>query len=106
MLEEARVKLTGSGCAPYYLYRQKYISGGNENVGWSRKGFESLYNICIMEEICSIIALGAASSTKLVTGSGRIERIFAPKYPAEYIGGIEKVLEDKAKIEDFYAAHS
>ena len=55
-----------------------------------------------MEELCSIISLGAGASTKLVTGSGRIERFFAPKYPLEYINGIDRVCADKSKIVDFY----
>lgn len=86
---------------PYYLYRQKYMSGGFENVGWQRDGTENLYNICIMEELCSIISMGGGASTKLNLGAGRIERIFNYKYPREYIDGIEKNISDKQKIIDF-----
>lgn len=107
MLTEAMSRLRSAGYAPYYLYRQKFMSGGFENVGWTRPGFDSLYNICIMEELCSIISTGGGASTKLVdAGTGRIERIFAPKYPQEYIAGIAKTIADKQKAEDFYHALS
>ena len=86
MLDEAMERLAGSGYAPYYLYRQKNMAGGFENVGWTKPGSENLYNICIMEELCSILAMGAGGSTKLVADGGkRIKRFIAPKYPQEYI---------------------
>jgi len=100
MLDAAASALTGRGYAPYYLYRQKFMSGGYENVGWQRDGTENIYNICIMEELCSIISLGGGASTKLCLGNGRIERIFNPKYPQEYIEGMEKVLGSKRRIEE------
>ena len=94
--------LSKEGYAPYYLYRQKYMSGGLENVGWGLPGCDNLYNICIMEELCSIIAMGAGASTKLVTGTGRLERFFAPKFPTEYIADIEKTCASKSAIKEFY----
>ena len=102
MLDTAGERLRATGYAPYYLYRQKFMSGGFENVGWSRPGTENLYNICIMEELCTILAMGGGASTKLVTGSGRLERFFAPKYPLEYIQNIDKVCAGKEKITAFY----
>jgi len=102
MLDTALGRLPAAGYRPYYLYRQKFMSGGFENVGWTLPGHENLYNICIMEELCSILAMGGGASTKLVTGTGRIERVFAPKYPQEYIAGIDKVCADKIKIKEFY----
>lgn len=104
MLDYAAKRLRGTGYAPYYLYRQKYMSGGFENVGWAKPKTENIYNICIMEELCSIISMGGGASTKLCTGTGRIERVFAPKYPQEYIQRSEKVCADKRKIVDFYSA--
>lgn len=98
MITAADEALLKAGYLPYYLYRQKYMSGGFENVGWQRGGTEGLYNICIMEELCSVVALGGGGSTKLCLDCGRIERLFDPKYPAEYIEHIEKVLADKRKI--------
>ena len=55
-----------------------------------------------MEELCSIIAMGAGGSTKLVRPDGKIERIFAPKYPNEYIANIAKTCADKNKISEYY----
>ena len=104
MLDTAEARLRQSGYAPYYLYRQKFMSGGFENVGWSKPGEDNLYNICIMEELCTILAMGGGASTKLVTGTGRLERFFAPKYPLEYIQNIDKVCADKEKITEFYAS--
>ena len=78
------------------------MSGGFENTGWCKPGYENLYNIFIMEELCSIIAMGAGGSTKLVRPDGKIERIFAPKYPNEYIANIAKTCADKNKISEYY----
>ena len=58
-------KRQAQGYAPYYLYRQKFTSGGFENVGWSLPGCENLYNIYIMEELCTILA--TVSYTHLVS---------------------------------------
>ena len=103
MLDIAGAALRESGYSPYYLYRQKFMSGGFENVGWTKDGYINIYNVCIMEELCSIIAVGGGGSTKLVSaGSGRNIRLFAPKYPTEYISGIEKTCSDKQGIIDFY----
>lgn len=98
MLDCANYLLYSENYEPYYLYRQKYMSGGFENVGWQRGNTENVYNICIMEELCSIISIGGGASTKLCVGGGRIERLFNPKYPTEYIGFIEKIITEKKKI--------
>lgn len=104
MLDSATKMLTEAGYSPYYLYRQKFMSGGFENLGWAKKGFENIYNVCIMEELCPILALGGGGSTKLTkSNGGRSERIFAPKYPTEYISGTEKVCADKEKIIAFFS---
>ena len=103
MLDFAESSLRAQGYEPYYLYRQKFMSGGFENVGWTKPGFVNLYNICIMEELCSILAMGAGGSTKLIRhDGGRNLRFIAPKYPLEYIGGIGGVCDEKKKIEAFY----
>ena len=103
MLDQAGPRLRQAGYAPYYLYRQKFMSGGFENVGWSRPGYINLYNICIMEELCSIIAMGGGGSTKLIRpDQGRNIRLMAPKYPLEYIENIDKTSGDKMKIAEFY----
>ena len=104
MLDYAQEQLTEMDYAPYYLYRQKFMSGGFENVGWTRRGHENLYNICIMEELCSIIAMGGGASTKLVASGGRIRRSFCPKYPKEYIETIDRICEGKRMIPEWYSA--
>ncbi len=103
MLQEAYPKLYEHGYKPYYLYRQKNMSGGFENTGWTREGYVNLYNICMMEELCGILAAGGGGSTKLIkAGGGKNLRITAPKYPLEYIQQIEKTCDDKRKIGEFY----
>lgn len=103
MLDLAGERLRAAGYGPYYLYRQKFMSGGFENVGWARPGTENLYNICIMEELRSILAMGGGGSTKLIRpDEGRNLRLMAPKYPLEYIQNIEKTCADKAQITAFY----
>ena len=107
MLDYAGERLVGAGYAPYYLYRQKFMSGGFENVGWAKDGRINLYNIVIMEELRSIIAMGGGGSTKLIRpDSGRNIRIMAPKYPLEYINNIDKTCADKSGISDFYMQFS
>ncbi|MEG1165255.1 MAG: coproporphyrinogen dehydrogenase HemZ, partial [Oscillospiraceae bacterium] len=105
MLNYANKALSAAKYEPYYLYRQKYMSGGFENIGWQRGNTENVYNICIMEELCSIIALGGGASTKLSSGNGKIERIYDPKYPNEYIEGIDKIVAEKEKIKEFLKWH-
>ena len=80
---------------PYYLYRQKNISGNFENVGYARPGKYGLYNILIMEEKQTIIACGAGSISKLVLPDGRIERISNVKDVAQYIERIGEMIERK-----------
>ena len=103
MLDTANARLREAGYRPYYLYRQKNMAGGFENTGWAKGDSVNLYNICIMEELCSILAMGAGGSTKLIRGGGgRNERMVAPKYPLEYIEAIDRICADKGKIERFY----
>ena len=99
MLDYAWETLRGSGYTPYYLYRQKYMSGGFENVGWCRPGGESLYNICMMEELHTILSLGAGGVTKLIDhGAGSLVRLSNPKYPKEYIDHIDAIVAQKEDI--------
>lgn len=104
MLDYADPTLRAARFAPYYLYRQKYMSGSFENVGWCISGAEGLYNIYIMEELHSILSLGAGGSTKMVDirRDDRIERLFHPKYPLEYIQRQEQVA---GNLERFAAFH-
>ncbi len=103
MLDYADPVLRKAGMAPYYLYRQKYMSGSFENVGWCRPGAENLYNIYIMEELCSILSMGAGGSTKMVDPAGsRIQRAFNLKYPKEYTERPEKWQANQAEFASFY----
>ena len=103
MLDLAGQRLRSADYAPYYLYRQKFMSGGFENVGWAKPGCVNLYNICIMEELCSILAMGGGGSTKLIRpDQGRNLRLMAPKYPLEYIESIDRTCADKNSIGAFY----
>lgn len=101
MLDYADPALRKLDFEPYYLYRQKYMSGSFENVGWTKAGGEGLYNIYIMEELHSILSLGAGGSTKMV-GGGLIRRAFNAKYPREYIDRSEKRAANLAAFADFY----
>ena len=103
MLDYADPALRARGFAPYYLYRQKYMSGSFENVGWCISGAEGLYNIYIMEELHSILSLGAGGSTKMVDAQrNRIERVFHPKFPLEYIQRPEKLAESLESFRRFH----
>lgn len=102
MLDRAWETLRGQGYAPYYLYRQKYMSGSFENVGWAKSGYASLYNIAMMEELHTILALGGGGVTKLVwPESGKIERVANPKYPQEYLRDVDKICREKGALAPF-----
>ena len=105
MLDYAWDRLRGAGYLPYYLYRQKYMSGALENIGWCKPGCEGLYNICIMEELHTILALGGGGSTKLTDpGTGKIVRITNPKYPHVYLERLDQVCANKAQLVPFHLA--
>ena len=101
MLDWSRQILTTNGYIPYYLYRQKYMSGSLENVGWAKPGTGSLYNIVMMEELHTVVSLGAGGVTKLIR-DGTILRLTNPKYPHDYLSGLDKVLGQKAEIGKFF----
>lgn len=86
------------GLVPYYLYRQKNMAGNFENVGYASTGKAGLYNILIMEEVQSIVALGAGSITKRVYPDGHIKRCDNVKDVAQYIGRIEEMIERKRML--------
>ena len=105
MLDYANAALSAAGYEPYYLYRQKYMSGNFENVGWSKPGAEGLYNIYIMEELHTILSLGAGGSTKMVDPRiGRIERYYNCKFAKEYIEKPEKRHLDRDQFAAFERA--
>ena len=103
MLDFAEKALRGAGYTPYYLYRQKYMSGSFENIGWTHPGGVCWYNVYIMSELCSILSFGAGGSTKMVVpGTNRIQRVFNLKYPKEYTERPEKALANLEAFADFY----
>ena len=96
MVDFARKFLGDRGKRPYYMYRQKNQLGNLENVGYSKPGYESLYNLYIMEEIQTIISLGCGGVTKTVDrATDRIERIFNVKEPKDYILRLDEMLHRK-----------
>ena len=102
MLADTETRLRAAGYKPYYLYRQKYMSGSFENVGWTKPGFECLYNIYMMEELHSIISLGGGGMTKINLPDGRLERLHNPKFPQQYLARIDDVLAQKAAAAELF----
>lgn len=99
MIAYSRKRLSEAGYEPYYMYRQKYMAGAHENVGWTKRGSASVYNIDIMEEIADNLAVGAnAVSKKVFLGEGRIERVGSPKDVPTYLAKIEKLIEEKKQL--------
>jgi len=98
MVEYANTRLRALGYKPYYLYRQKYMSGSFENVGWSRDDRDCLYNIYMMEERHTIVSLGGGGMNKVNLPDGSLQRFHNPKFPEEYIRDIDKVLRDKEEL--------
>lgn len=94
MTDYASQYMLEKGYNPYYVYRQKNTIGNLENVGYSVAGFESIYNIIMMGEYHTVFGAGAGSVTKIVSEEGnRVDRIFSPKYPYEFL--------DKTKYSGF-----
>lgn len=88
---------------PYYLYRQSKMVGNLENVGWSKKGSEGLYNVFIMDETHTVLGCGAGATTKLKQPNGSyIERIFNYKYSYEYLKGFDEIIRRKERFGAFY----
>ena len=98
MVAYANEALRSLGYKPYYLYRQKYMSGSFENVGWSRDHLDCLYNIYMMEEVHTIISLGGGGMNKVNLPGGKIERFHNPKFPEQYIEMLDSVLSQKEEL--------
>ena len=95
--------LPAHGYAPYYLYRQSRTVGNQENVGWSKPGYEGLYNVYIMDETHTILGCGAGAVSKLKQpGTDYLERIFNYKFPYEYNAGLDEMCMRKNAVVDFY----
>ncbi len=105
MLEYTSKTLPSDGYIPYYLYRQSRMVGNLENVGWSKKGYESLYNVFVMDETHTILACGSGGVTKLKRYGAQtdyLQRIFNFKYPYEYIDRFDEIIKRKDSIKEFY----
>lgn len=99
MIAYSREKLTAAGYEPYYLYRQKYMAGAHENVGWTKPEKACVYNVDVMEEIADNLAVGANAITKkLFLKEGRIERYGSPKDIPTYLAKVQKIVEEKNKL--------
>lgn len=87
------------GLEPYYLYRQKNMAGNFENVGYAKPGKAGVYNILIMEEKQTIMALGAGATTKVVFEDGkRIERVGNVKDITNYLERVDEMVERKREL--------
>lgn len=99
MMEIARRGAEALSLKPYYLYRQKNISGNFENTGYAKEGKAGIYNILINEEVQSIVALGAGTVTKRVFGEGgRIERCDNVKDVKLYMDNIDEMIRRKSEL--------
>ncbi len=86
------------GMKPYYLYRQKNMTGNFENVGYAREGCLGIYNIAIIEEVCDIAAAGAGTISKRLFDGGRIERCDNVKDVGLYIDRIDDMIDKKERF--------
>lgn len=98
MIEAAMSITRDMKMKPYYLYRQKNILANLENVGYAKTGFEGIYNILMMEEVQSIVALGVGGVTKIIHSDNSIQRIFNVKNVEQYIQRIDEMIKRKGKV--------
>ena len=101
MYEMSRILAKDLDIKPYYMYRQKNMVGNMENLGYSKEGKECLYNIQMIEDKQTIIALGADAVSKVVfLEENRIERFGNVKDIREYTSRIKEMVEGKRKLLD------
>ncbi len=107
MVDFAKETFESNGIYPYYMYRQSKTVGNLENVGYSKKGYECLYNVYIMDETHTILACGASAVTKLREPNGNnIERVYNFKYPYEFIDRFDEIISRKRSVVEFYEKYS
>ncbi|MGN1202751.1 MAG: coproporphyrinogen dehydrogenase HemZ [Eubacterium sp.] len=103
MVDYSNKALSHNGYYPYYMYRQSKCLGNLENVGWCKNGRDCLYNVYMMDETHSVLAVGAGAVTRLkAQKSGKIERIYNYKYPYEYVDNFDEIILRKSGILKFY----
>ena len=96
MIAVSREYLSNADYLPYYMYRQKYQAGNNENVGWTKQGKACVYNIDVMEETADNLAVGANAVSKRVrTESGLITRFASQKDLRTYMENVDEIIEKK-----------
>ena len=96
MVSCSREILSSAGYVPYYMYRQKYQAGNNENVGWTKPGKACIYNVDVMEETTDNIAVGAnAVSKRVFDGGARIERFASQKDLKTYMEKLDETIENR-----------
>ena len=101
MYEESKNLAKELELTPYYMYRQKNMVGNMENLGYSKKGKECIYNIQMIEDKQTIIALGADAVTKVVfLENDRIERFGNVKDIKEYVNRIKEMVDGKIALLD------
>ena len=103
MLDYAGKSLAESGYIPYYLYRQSRMVGNLENTGWAKPGYESPYNVYVMDETHTILACGAGAVSKVKEpGTDKLERIFNFKFPYEYNNRFSEMITRKERVKELY----
>lgn len=98
MVAYAQNTLTAAGYRPYYLYRQKNMAANLENVGYAKAGFESPYNVLMMDDSQTIMGIGSGASTKIIGGGRGISRITECKYPYEYLQRYDELMQKKREL--------
>ena len=97
MVSEGSKILRSHGYLPYYMYRQKDTLGGLENTGFSKPGYEGLYNILMMEDVSTVVGIGAGAVSKIIDyNSGRIDRVYNFRDPWEYAKNFDEILKRKS----------
>ena len=98
MLGIVSKQMAAMGLKPYYMYRQKNMVGNFENIGYAKSGTECYYNIIMIEELQTVLALGAGAITKAVSMDKKIERIENVKNVDEYIDRIDEMIDRKKQF--------
>lgn len=93
MVNLTAIKLREAGLAPYYLYRQRQMAANLENIGYAKEGSECYYNIIMIEELQTVVGMGAGASTRFV--GEVISRVVNPKCPATYVKRLEELIRLK-----------
>jgi coproporphyrinogen dehydrogenase HemZ len=93
MVEEAQTRLFSSGLLPYYMYRQREMAANLENIGYAKAGAECYYNIVMIEELQTVVGVGAGATTRFVGET--ISRVVNPKCPSTYAKRVDELIREK-----------